>query len=167
MPRMSLLIVALCLLALPALAEAIYNNFGSDHDGWDYDSHGGAMVTGVDVPSQNGYEQATAFTASVSGTLSDIWVAMGYVLWDDQYDEVTMSLVLGPIDQPPRPDNVLAQWTMTDFGLWTNWNLPHHLAGDGSVELVTDIWAPAFRVDVVPSTAVEATSLTEVKQLFR
>jgi len=210
MTRILSILVALCLIALPASALTIFNNFGPDHDGWDYNWGTGWTIAGDDVAAQYGVEQALGFTASSSGILSDIWVAMWYVPIDGGADEVTMYLVEGSLDHPPAPGDVMTQWTITDFESWTGWSPPHHLAGDPSVELVAgqsywlwavgsattwcgwcmnsdpsslaphtikregEDWLPvsnetagAFRVDITPAVTIEATSWTDVKQLFR
>jgi hypothetical protein len=130
------LLVAAFLLVLLALAPAagaltIYDNFGPDHGGFDYNWGLGWTVAGVDVPAQFGVEQAMGFTASATGTLSDIWVAMWYVPLDEGYDEVTVYLTSNPNGQPPTPGDVLEQWTLTEFGSWSQWNPPHHLVSDG------------------------------------
>jgi len=135
------------LLALrPAQAEiTIYNNFGPGHDGWDYNWGMGWTVAGENVSSQYGVEQAMAFTATASGTLSDIWVAMWYVPLDPQADVVTLYLVRNPSGQPPVPGDILEEWTITQFGSWSQWNPPQHLTGNGAT-LITEgesywLWA--------------------------
>ena len=123
-------------LASPGLARVtIYNNFGPGHDGWDYNWGLGWTVAGVNVPAQYGVEQAMAFEATASGTLSDIWVAMWRVPIDPQPDVVTLYLARNPSGQPPVPGDILEEWTITQFGTWSQWNVPQHLTGNGSTIL--------------------------------
>ncbi len=124
-------VVALA-MSLPTSAATIYDNFGPDHDGFDYNWGLGWTIAGGDVPAQFGVEQAMGFTADTTGLLSDIWVAMWYVPLDSQPDEVTVYLVRNPSGQPPMPGDVLEQWTITEFGSWSQWNPPQHLVGSGS-----------------------------------
>jgi len=120
----------------PALAVVtIYNNFGAGHDGWDYNWGLGWTVAGENVPAQYGAEQAMAFEATDSGILSDIWVAMWYVPLDAQPDFVTLYLARNPSGLPPVPEDVLEQWTITEFGSWSQWNPPQHLTGNGSTTI--------------------------------
>ncbi len=137
---MLLLAGTLC-FGSPALAEiTIYNNFGPGHGGWDYNWGLGWTVAGVNVPSQYGVEQAMAFQATASGTLSDIWVAMWYVPLDPQPDVVTLYLTRNPSGQPPVPADILEQWTITQFGSWSQWNTPQHLVSNGSTTITEGEW---------------------------
>ena len=85
--------------------------------------------------AQYGVEQAMAFEATASGTLSDIWVAIWYVPLDSQPDLVTLYLTRNPSGQPPVPEDILEQWTITQFGSWSQWNPPQHLTGAGSTAI--------------------------------
>lgn len=126
----SLLAVAAC--AGPVAAQiTVYNNFGPDHDGWDYNWGLGWTVAGPDVPSQYGVEQAMSFTSTADGVVSDIWVAMWYVPLDGQDDQVVLRLARNPNGAPPTPGDVLEEWTISEFESWTNWSPPHHLVGSG------------------------------------
>lgn len=126
----------LLMLGSPALSQiTIYNNFGTGHDGWDYDWGMGWTVAGENVPAQYGVEQAMAFEATASGTLSDLWVAIWFVPLDAQPDVVTVYLARNPSGLPPVPEDILEQWTITQFGSWSQWNPPQHLAGAGSTVL--------------------------------
>jgi len=91
----------------------VYNNFGAGHSGWDYNYGLGWTVSGENVPSQYGVEQAMSFRATASGTVSDIWVAMWYVPFEPQVDVVTVRLAKNPNGQPPLPQDVLEEWTIT------------------------------------------------------
>jgi hypothetical protein len=130
----------------PALAEVTtYNNFGAGHGGWDYNWGMGWTVAGENVSSQYGVEQAMTFEATDTGTLSDIWVAMWYVPIDPQPDVVTVYLARSPSGLPPVPADILEQWTITQFGSWSQWNTPQHLIGNGST-MITEgesywLWA--------------------------
>lgn len=130
--------VALVLMVgSPALAAVtIYNNFGPGHDGFDYNWGMGWTVAGENVPAQYGVEQAMAFEATASGTLSDIWVAMWYVPLDAQPDVVTLCIARNPSGLPPTPEDILEQWTITQFGSWSQWNPPQHLTGSGATNIV-------------------------------
>jgi hypothetical protein len=110
----------------------VYNNFGPDHDGWDYNYGLGWTVAGEDVPAQYGVEQAFAFVPTASGVVSDIWVAMWYVPLDGGYDEVTVRLARNPDWLPPIEEDVMEEWTITEFEDWSQWSPPHHLIGSGT-----------------------------------
>jgi hypothetical protein len=131
--RVVVLVAVVLVVGSPALARVTtYNNFGPGHDGWDYNWGLGWTVAGENVPAQFGVEQAMAFEATASGTLSDIWVAVWYVPLDSQPDLVTVYLARNPSGLPPRPEDILEQWTITQFGSWSQWNPPQHLTGNGS-----------------------------------
>lgn len=144
--RVVLLVTLTLGIGSPALAQVtIYDNFGTGHDGWDYDWGMGWTVSGENVPAQYGVEQAMAFEAAGSGTLGDIWVAMWYVPLDAQPDLVTVYLARNPSGLPPVPEDILEQWTITQFGSWSQWNPPQHLTGNGST-IITEgesywLWA--------------------------
>jgi hypothetical protein len=81
-----------------------------------------------------------AFQATASGILGDIWVAMWYVPLDPQPDVVTLYLVRNPSGQPPVPGDILEEWTITDFGSWSQWNPPQHLIGNGTTIITEGEW---------------------------
>jgi len=144
--RVVVFIALVLVIGSPALAGVtIYNNFGPGHDGWDYNWGMGWTVAGENVPAQYGVEQAMAFEATASGPLSDIWVAMWYVPLDAQQDVVTLYLTRNPSGLPPRPEDILEQWTITEFGSWSQWNPPQHLTGNGSTMIAAGesywLWA--------------------------
>jgi hypothetical protein len=116
-------------------AVTVYNNFGAQHDGWDYNWGLGWTVAGENVPAQYGVEQAMGFTPSAGGFLSDVWVAMWYVPSDGGYDEVTLRLVERHGDSPPMPEDVMEEWTITQFESWYQWNPPIHVVGGGTSQL--------------------------------
>ncbi len=109
----------------------IYNNFGVEHDGWDYNYQLGWTVAGENVPTQFGIEQAMSFTATEEGFLSDIWLGMFSVPDNVSPDTVYVRLALNPEGLPPEPVNVLEEWTITGFPGWTQWDTPVHLEGNG------------------------------------
>ncbi|MHC4416383.1 MAG: hypothetical protein ACYS0G_13990 [Planctomycetota bacterium] len=125
----------------------VYNNFGPGHDGWDYNWGLGWTIAGEDVPNQFGVEQAMQFSPTESGHLSDVWVAMWNVPLDPGPDVVIVRLARNPNNAPPTPDDVMEQWTLTEFGSWSQWNPPIHLEGDGSSYLEAGssywLWASA------------------------
>ena len=110
----------------------VYNNFGPEHDGWDYNYGLGWTIAGEDVAAQYGVEQAMGFTSTASGPLSDIWVAMWSVPMDPAYDEVVLRLARNPDDVPPTEADVMEEWTITGFESWTQWSPPHHLESSGA-----------------------------------
>jgi len=125
----------------------VYNNFGAGHSGWDYNYGLGWTVSGENVPSQYGVEQAMSFRATASGTVSDIWVAMWYVPFEPQVDVVTVRLAKNPNGQPPLPQDVLEEWTITEFEDWSQWNEPQHLRGTSrSRHLLPGRWTIGFLV---------------------
>jgi len=125
-----------------AQKTTVYNNFGPGHEGWDYNWGLGWTVAGPNVPSQYGVEQAMGFTSTADGVVSDIWVAMWYVPLDPQPDEVTVKLARNPNGQPPRPEDVMEEWVITEFEPWTHWSPPRHLVGSGvsNLEEGADYW---------------------------
>lgn len=139
-------IVALTSLAMSSNAQTtVYNNFGPGNGGWDYNYGLGWTVAGENVPAQYGVEQAMGFTATASGTVSDIWLGMWYVPIDPQVDVVTIRLTRNPNGQPPTMQDVMEEWTLTEFESWSQWNPPHHLRGKGTSYLENGesywIWA--------------------------
>jgi hypothetical protein len=136
------------ILGLAYTADAqttVYNNFGPNHDGWDYTYNMGWTVSGVNVPSQYGVEQAMSFTSTADGAVSDIWVAFFYVPSSPLSDTVTIKLARNPSGGPPSPTEVMEQWVITSFESWYQWTPPIHLQGNGSSLLQTGenywLWA--------------------------
>jgi hypothetical protein len=125
-------LLAVTLVSTTGAQITVYNNFGPDHDGWDYNWGLGWTVAGEDVPSQYGVEQAMGFVPTASGFVSDIWVAMWQVPFEPGYDEVTLRLARNPDNLPPTEEDVMEEWTMTDFPSWDDWSPPHHLVGSGT-----------------------------------
>ncbi len=125
----------------------VYDNFGPDHDGFDYNWGLGWSVAGENVPAQFGVEQAFLFTPGESGPVSDIWVAMWYAPIDPGADEVIVRLAENTNGAYPQLDDVMESWTITDFESWSAWSEPHHLAGDGGSYLNAGtsywLWAAA------------------------
>lgn len=112
--------------------RTIYNSFGSERDGWNYNHEFGWTVAGDDVPGQYGVEQALAFDASISGVVSDIWMAVWCVPNAPGADEVRVRLTSNEDGRPPGPDDVIEEWILTDFETWADWSTPHHLKGKGT-----------------------------------
>ncbi|RJP77282.1 MAG: T9SS C-terminal target domain-containing protein [Candidatus Zixiibacteriota bacterium] len=133
--------------AVAGAQTTVYNNFGPDHNGWDYTYSMGWTVAGVNVPSQYGAEQAMGFTSTADGVVSDIWVAFFYVPFSTYPDTVTIMLAANPIGLPPEPGDVLEQWVITMFESWYQWTPPIHLAGSGAAVLAAGssywLWASA------------------------
>jgi hypothetical protein len=116
--------------------EIVYNNFGQDHDGWDYKYNNGWTVAGihVDMNAQFGVEQAMAFESNMNGYLSDIWVGFFYVPLSPQADTVYMRLTAFN-DGPPQPEDIIEEWVITEFDTWDSWSPPIHLEGNGTSRL--------------------------------
>ncbi|UCD75020.1 MAG: hypothetical protein JSV91_14690 [Phycisphaerales bacterium] len=111
----------------------VYNNFGADHDGWNYYYNLGWTVAGEYVQGQFGVEQAMGFTSTADGFVSDIWVAMFYVPKDPGFDVVTLYLAhRQPGNVPPAPEDIMEEWRITEFETWDQWNPPIHLEGSGT-----------------------------------
>ncbi len=122
------------ILALVSTAwtqTTVYNNFGPDHGGWDYNFGMGWTVAGVNVPTQYGVEQAMEFTSTTDGVVTDIWVAFFRVPSSTMPDTVTIKLTANPTGNPPEPGNVMEEWIITQFETWSQWSPPHHLQGSG------------------------------------
>ena len=131
------LLVTFCLFVFWASAagqtETVYNNFGPDNGGWDYVPNFGWSVAGPSVkPPQFGIEQAMGFTATHTGIVTDIWVAVFYMPNDPQYDEVRIRLTRNPDGGPPKEENVIEEWTITEFPECGTWAPPQHLVGKGA-----------------------------------
>jgi hypothetical protein len=115
--------------------ETVYNNFGPEHNGWDYNFGMGWTVAGENVPAQYGVEQAMGFQSTVEGVVTDIWVAFFYAPLDTFFDEVTIRIARNPQGLPPDSEDVMEEWTLTDFESWSQWSPPHHLEGNGTSQL--------------------------------
>ncbi len=128
----------------------VYNNFGPDNGGWDYNYQMGWTVCGEDHPTQYGVEQAMGFTSTETGTLTDIWVAMFSVPDASTPDTVFVRLALNTNGMYPDPADVLEEWVMTGFDDWYSWHPPVHLEGNGSTILLQDedywLWMTAADV---------------------
>lgn len=129
-------ILMACLVALFAPAAlgqvTVFNDFGPGHDGWDYNWGLGWTIAGENLTGQYGVEQAMGFTSPSTGVVSDVWVAMWYRPLDSLPDEVTLRLARNPNGQPPRPEDVMEEWLITDFDSWSQWNPPIHLEASGT-----------------------------------
>ena len=135
--------LAIVLLAATASANiTVYNNFGEEHGGWDYNYGLGWTIAGENVAAQYGVEQAFLFEPSASGTMTDIWAPMWYVPIDSGYDEVTFRLVANTNGAFPTEADIMEEWVVTDFESWTAWSDPHHFTGDGTsyLEAGTSYW---------------------------
>ena len=124
-------VVLSCIVSAPA-QTTVYNNFGPDHEGWDYNYGLGWTVAGENVSSQYGVEQAMGFQSTETGIVTDIWVAFFYVPSSTAPDTVTVRLAQNPDGLPPEPGDVMEEWVLTDFDDWYQWDPPHHLQGNGS-----------------------------------
>ncbi|MFG0253015.1 MAG: hypothetical protein ACF8NJ_09100 [Phycisphaerales bacterium JB038] len=109
----------------------VYNNFGPDYGGFDYNWGLGWTIAGENVAAQYGVEQAFQFVPSEGGALSDIWVPMWYVPIDAGIDEVVLRLVANTNNAYPLLGDVMEEWTISDFESWSDWSEPHHLVSDG------------------------------------
>jgi hypothetical protein len=123
----------------------VYNNFGPGHDGWDYNFSTGWTVAGDSVTSQYGVEQAMQFQSTADGMVTDIWVAFFYVPSSSPPDTVTIRLTGNPHGMPPVPEDVMEEWTLTEFETWDQWSPPIHLQGN-NVSMLQDgesywLWA--------------------------
>lgn len=134
--------IALCVVALLMISVSIagaqttvYNNFGPDHEGWDYNYGLGWTVAGDSISQQYGVEQAMAFQSTADGTVTDIWVAFFYVPLNAMADTVTIRLTRNPTGQPPNTADIMEEWTITEFESWSQWSPPHHLQGNGTSQL--------------------------------
>ncbi|MCF7912085.1 MAG: T9SS type A sorting domain-containing protein [Candidatus Cloacimonetes bacterium] len=127
-----LMVVLFCTIFTLNAQMTVYNNFGEEHDGWDYNYQLGWTVAGYNVPAQFGIEQAMSFTATEEGFLSDIWLGMFSVPDNVSPDTVYVKLALNPEGLPPDPADVIEEWTITGFPGWTQWDPPVHLEGNGT-----------------------------------
>jgi hypothetical protein len=127
--------IIFCMYISMSAQITIYNNFGPDHDGWDYNYQMGWTVAGENVPTQFGIEQAMGFTSTETGTLSDIWVAMFSVPDAVSPDTVYVRLTLNTNGAYPDPADVLEEWMMTGFDSWNQWDPPIHIEGNGSTTI--------------------------------
>ncbi len=71
-----LALVMLCVCSLPAMADVVYNNFGS---GFSYNCCTGGTLGGPNSPVGL-IDQGVLFTAQASGNVSEIDVAIGFVV---------------------------------------------------------------------------------------
>ncbi len=126
---------AVALAPIAGAQTTVYNNFGPGNGGFDYNWGLGWTVAGPDVPNQYGVEQAFQFTPTASGVVSDVWVAMWYVPLDQLPDEVTFRIATDPDGLPPKLENVMEEWVITEFESWDHWSPPHHLVGSGASRL--------------------------------
>ncbi len=118
-----------------AQTTTVYNNFGPEHDGWDYNYQTGWTVAGVDVEQQFGVEQAMEFESTADGVVTDIWVGFFYVPMSSMADTVTIRLVANLFGLPPDTTDILEEWLLTDFDSWNQWDPPIHLEGNGTTML--------------------------------
>lgn len=130
-----------------AAQTTVYNNFGAGNGGWDYNWGLGWTVAGDSVQNQFGVEQAMGFESTADGVVSDIWLAISYVPLSPFADTVIIRLAEDPSGLPPDTADVLEEWILTDFGSWSQWNPPIHLAANHTSELMAGnsywIWAIA------------------------
>ncbi len=131
----SIIILIIILLPIADAQEIAYNNFGPDNGGWDYNYGLGWTIAGNNVATQYGVEQAMGFQSEADGILTDIWLAISYVPISSLADTVIVFLVENPNGLPPDSAYIMEEWTLTDFGSWSQWNTPHHLVGNGTYEL--------------------------------
>lgn len=132
----TLTIIFLLAFSITAYAQiTVYNNFGPEHESWDYNYSMGWTVAGDSVEQQYGVEQAMAFQSTVDGTVTDIWVAFFYVPLSTMADTVIILLTQNPAGQPPDTADVMEEWTITEFEDWSQWSPPHHLQGNGVSQL--------------------------------
>ena len=120
-----------CFITSPSQVT-VYNNFGPEHEGWDYNYGLGWTVAGENVPQQYGVEQAMGFPSLENGVVCDIWIAFFYAPMSTMPDTVTVMLAHNPSGAPPEPQDVMEEWVLTDFNDWYQWYPPHHLTGNGS-----------------------------------
>lgn len=141
-----ILVLALSFSQVPA-QETIYNNFGQGHDGWDYNYGLGWTIAGDSIVSQYGVEQAMGFEATTGGFLTDIWLAISYVPMSGFSDTVIVRIAENPNGLPPDTSDILEEWVLTEFSSWSQWNIPIHLGGSNTTELIEGssywIWALA------------------------
>jgi|GEM_PF-1363386 len=123
----------------------VYNNFGQEHNGWNYNYQLGWTISGNNVTAQYGVEQALGFQSEFDGIVSDIWLAISLVPSSTQPDTVIFRLTTNPLGLPPDTSNILEEWILTEFQSWTQWNNPIHLIGNGTSELLAGqsywLWA--------------------------
>ncbi|MBI9038462.1 MAG: T9SS type A sorting domain-containing protein [Bacteroidales bacterium] len=132
---LSSIIFIIILLPIADAQEIAYNNFGPDNGGWDYNYGLGWTIAGDNVSAQYGVEQAMGFQSEAEGVLTDIWLAISYVPMSSPPDTVIVFLVENPNGLPPDSAYIMQEWTLTEFGSWSQWNTPHHLVGNGTSEL--------------------------------
>lgn len=113
----------------------IYNNFGTEHDGWDYNYQTGWTVCGEDHPTQYGVEQAMEFTSTEDGILTDIWLGLFSVPDNVSPDTLYVKVASNSDGLPPDPANILEEWMITGFEDWTQWSPPVHMICSGLTNL--------------------------------
>ena len=123
----------------------VYNNFGQEHNGWNYNYQFGWTISGNNVTAQYGVEQALGFQSDLDGIVSDIWLAISLVPSSTQPDTVIIRLTTNPLGLPPNTSNILEEWILPEFQSWAQWNTPIHLIGNGTSELLAGqaywLWA--------------------------
>jgi len=132
---LSIILGVVLIFASSCLAqEIVYDNFGPNHDGWDYNYQTGWTVSGINADPQYGVEQAMAFESNINGYVTDIWVGFFYVPSSSMPDTVFMRLTAFN-GGPPQPEDVMEEWTLTEFESWTSWSPPIHLEANGTSRL--------------------------------
>jgi hypothetical protein len=122
------MVVTLGVLCGTAAADVtVYNNFGPDYEGFDYNWGLGWTIAGDNNPSQYGVEQAHLVTPSDSGPLSNIWVPIWRVPFSTEPDEVTIHIAENTNDAHPLAADIMESWTLDTFPSWTDWAPPHQL----------------------------------------
>jgi hypothetical protein len=106
-------------------AFTLFDNFGP---AWDYNTGFGWSISGKDGHNESTYEQAMAFTASRSGLLKDIWVALSH---GPMYTAREVRLMIAD-DLGGRPGDVLESWEIQSIGEWDHKNPPHRVSSSGN-----------------------------------
>ena len=132
---LSIITFAIMLFPVAHAQLTVYNNFGPGNGGWDYNYGLGWTIAGNNVSAQYGVEQAMGFQSEADGILTDIWLAISYVPISSPPDTVIVFLAENPNGLPPDSSYIMEEWTLTEFGSWSQWNTPHHLIGNGTSEL--------------------------------
>ncbi len=134
--------ISTCLLTLisllnhPAFGQAtVYNSFGAGHNGWNYFYQYGDPITGSNVYTTYSYELAYGFQSSFEGVVKDIWLAISMVPDGPEADTVIIRLTDNPNGLPPDTNDILEEWTLTEFEPSYQWTPPVHLIGNGTTKL--------------------------------